>query len=141
MNALHRRRPHYSRGFTLMESILVMIVLGLASLGIIALQGRLFTDVGAVDGMQVSTRLMHECGEQVLAQRRHTEDGYANVVVAPNGSHPCSDPALPPLTGFTTPAVDIQPYTGGACPANFSCKTVVITEGGLVPVTVMLVDY
>ena len=140
MNALHHRRPHCSRGFTLMESILVMIVLGLASLGIIAMQGRLFTNVGTVDGMQVSTRLMHECGEQVLAQRRHTEDGYAKVVVAPNGSHSCS--GIPPLTGFTVPTVAItEPFTGGACPASFSCKSVVITEGNLAPVTVMLVDY
>ena len=140
MNALHHRRPHYSRGFTLMESIIVMIVLGLASLGIIAMQGRLFTNVGTVDGMQVSTRLMHECGEQVLAQRRYTEDGYANVVVAPNGSHPCS--GMPALSGFTVPTVAItEPFTGGACPASFSCKTVAITQGSLAPVTVMLVDY
>lgn len=140
MSPLHHRRRSYSRGFTLMESILVMIVLGLASLGIIAMQGRLFDNVSTVDGMQVSTRLMHECAEQVLAQRRHTEDGYANVIVAPNGSHPCS--GLPPLTGFTVPTVAItEPFTGGACPANFSCKTAVIAQGGLAPVTVMLVDY
>lgn len=134
---------HRSRGFTLMESIIVMIVLGLASLGIIAMQERLFTNVGTVDGMQVSARLLHECAEQVLAQRRHTEDGFANVVTTNGyGGNQCS--GVPALTGYSIPTVEITgPYAGDGttCPANFSCKTVVITQGGLAPVTVMLVDY
>jgi prepilin-type N-terminal cleavage/methylation domain-containing protein len=132
---------HRSRGFTLLESIIVMIVLGIASLGIIAMQGRLFTGISTVDGMQVSARLMHECGEQVLAQRRHTEDGYANVVTLNGyGGNQCS--GVPPLSGFTIPTATItEPFTGAACPANFSCKSVAITQGGLAPVTIMLVDY
>lgn len=129
-------RRHRSRGFTIIESIIVMIVLGAASLGIIAMQGRLFTGLDDVDGMQVSTRVMLECAEQLLAQRRHTENGYANVIVTNgNGGALCTDvPGVPSVTV-------VEPFTGAACPANYTCKTVAITTGNLAPVTVMLVDY
>jgi len=133
---------HRSRGFTLMESIIVMVVLGIAAVGIMAMQERLFANVSTVDGMQVSARLMHECAEQVLAQRRHTEDGYANVVTTNGyGGNQCS--GLSALPGYTIPTVTItEPFSDGSvCPSNFSCKTVVITQGGLAPVTLMLVDY
>jgi prepilin-type N-terminal cleavage/methylation domain-containing protein len=125
-----------SRGFTLVESIIVMLVLGLAALGITAMQGRLFTGLDTVDGMQLSTRVMLECAEQVMAQRRHTENGYANVVLANgNGGNLCADvPNVPTVTV-------VEPFTGPACPTNYTCKTVAITTGGLAAVTVMLVDY
>lgn len=126
-----------SRGFTLMETIIVMIVLGLASVGIIAMQGRLFTGLDTVDGMQVNTRVMLECAERVLAHRRHTEDGYANVATPPNGNADvlCADvPTAPSVTL-------VESFTGPACPATYSCKTVSITQGNLAPVTLMLVDY
>lgn len=133
-----RRR---SRGFTLVETIIVMIVLGIAAAGIIAMQGRLFNGLTTVDGMQVSSRLMLECAEQVLAVRRHSEDGYANVITTNGyGGNQCA--GVPILTGFTIPTVAItESYQGAACPATYTCKEVVITQGGLAPVTVMLVDY
>jgi prepilin-type N-terminal cleavage/methylation domain-containing protein len=129
-------RRHRSRGFTLVESIMVMLVLGIASVGIVAMQGRLFAGLDTVDGMQVSTRVMLECAEQVLAQRRHTEDGYANVVITNgNGGNLCADvPGGPSVTV-------VEPFTGAACPTDFTCKTLAITTGNLATVTVMMVDY
>lgn len=125
----HRR----VRGFTLVESIIVMIVLGVASLGIIALQGRLFTGLDTIDGMQVNTRVMLECAERALAHRRHTENGYANVLTT--GANVCSG-----VPGNPTVTV-VEPFSGPACPTNYNCMTVAITTGNLATVTVMLVDY
>jgi hypothetical protein len=116
-----------------METIIVMIVLGLASLGIIAMQGRLFTNLDTVDSMQVNTRVMLECAERALAHRRHTENGYANVLTA--GANVCAG-----VSGSPSVTV-VEPFTGPACPTNFNCMTVAITTGNLATVTVMLVDY
>jgi hypothetical protein len=91
--------------------------------------------------MQVSTRLMLECAEQVLAARRHAEDGYS-VVNSTNGFGSGQCGGVPALAGFTVPTVSItESFTGPACPSTFTCKTVTITQGGLAPVTLMLVDY
>lgn len=141
MTPMRHIRPHYSRGFTLVESVVVMLVLGIAGVAITAMQGKLFTGSSTVKTMQVSSRLMLECAEQVLADRRHIEDGYANVNSTNGfGSGQCG--GVPALAGYTVPTVTItEAFNGAACPANFTCKSVTITQGGLSPVTLMLVDY
>ena len=141
MSPLHHRRPHHSRGFTLVESVIVMLVLAIAGVAIVAMQGKLFTGTSTVKTMQVSSRLMLECAEQVLAARRHAEDGYA-VVASTNGFGSAQCGGVTVLTGYTVPTVSItESFTGPACPSTFTCKSVTITQGGLTPVTLMLVDY
>lgn len=138
--------PRRSRGFTLMESVVVVLVLAIAGVAITAMQGKLFAGSSTVKGMQVSSRIMLECAEQVLAARRHAEDGYAVVNSGngfgptPSGVNQCG--GVPALPGYTIPTVTItEAFAGPACPTSFSCKTVTITQGGLAPVTLMLVDY
>jgi prepilin-type N-terminal cleavage/methylation domain-containing protein len=141
MKRLSYPQPRRSRGFTLMESVIVMLVLAVAGVAITAMQGKLFTGASTVKTMQVSSRLMLECAEQVLADRRHAEDGYA-VVNSTNGFGSAQCGGVPALTGFTVPTVSItESFAGAACPSTFTCKTVTITQGGLAPVTLMLVDY
>jgi prepilin-type N-terminal cleavage/methylation domain-containing protein len=133
------RRP--SRGFTLIETIIAMVVMGIAAAGLIAMQGRMFNGISTVKDMQVDSRLMLECAEQVLARRRFAEDGFSAVVAANGfGANQCG--GLPALSGFTVPSVSItEPFTGAACPSGYSCKTVTISQGGLAAMTLLLVDY
>ena len=133
------RRPE--RGFTLIETVIVLLVLAVAGTAIVALQEKLFTGQATIKSMQVSSRLMMECAEQVLAVRRHAEGGY-DLAISTNGFGAGQCGNVPSLGSNAIPTVTFtELYTGPACPTNFKCKLATITQGGLASVTVMLVDY
>lgn len=124
-----------SGGFTLIESILVMTILGISAVAIVSMQGNIsFGQTGNAD-MQVGAQLMQECAEQILAVRRQTS--YAAVT-----STSCS--SLGSYGGFS-PSVTVTTDTGAACPSGATCETVVIavskTGTSLTPVTLELVSY
>jgi len=125
-----------SRGFTLVETIMVLIVLGIAGVAITSLQGKLFANKASIDDMQVRTELMTEGMEKILAVRRFTtDDSYAAVA-----STTCD--TLPVFGSYARPTVTVtDPYTGAACPTGGSCKTVTISQAGMTPLIVMLQDY
>jgi len=126
-----------SRGFTLIESIIVLAVLGIAAAGIASMQGNIFSGRSDNRLIEVGTQLMQECAEQVLATRQRI-GGYVLVTTST-----CS--SLGSFGGFSAPSVTITADTSAACPAGGTCKTVVISvsKGGssLTPITLGLVSY
>jgi prepilin-type N-terminal cleavage/methylation domain-containing protein len=124
-----------ARGFTLVESIVVLVVLSIAAAAIISLQGNIFYGQSGNKDLQVGVQLMQECTEQILATRR--QSGYSTT---PS----CS--GLTTYGGYNLPTVTVtNPYTGAGCPSGGTCKSVEIklTKSGvsLTPVTLMLVSY
>lgn len=143
----YRRLPHrrVSRGFTLVEAIVVIVVLAITGMAIVSMQTRIFSGQTSVKDLQVGTRLMQECAEQVLATRRFGQEGYKLVTsdtsVTSNPFDATACGGVAPLAGYSVPAVSYtDPYTGAGCPTP-TCKLVTITQGGLTPLTLMLVDY
>lgn len=143
--------PNYfvnSRGFTLIESIIVLILLGIASIGIISLQGNIFSGQGVNKNLIVSAQLMQECAEQILATRRTGGFNAAPLADSAAATGSCSGITL---AGYSAPAVTITAgnsttIIGGvlvmlACPyaTGSNCKLVSIAQGGLTPVTLLLV--
>lgn len=136
-----RRLPRFnninSQGFTFIETIVVMTLLGIAAVTIIKLQGTVFYGKSDNKDLQVGVMLMQECAEQVIAVRRNA--GYTAV-----NTSTCS--ALGNYGGYTAPIVTVTAdNTGTACPTGGTCNKVVITlskDGSkLTPVTLELVDY
>ena len=130
----------------MVEAIVVIVVLAITGTAIVSMQTRIFSGQTSVKDLQVSTRLMQECAEQVLATRRFGQDGYTlvtsdtNVTSRPFSATACG--GVTALTGYSIPAVThTDPYTGAGCPTNGICKLVSLTQGGVTPLTVMLVDY
>lgn len=131
---------HRSRGFTLVELIMVIVLLGIAGVGISSMQGSLFTGAASVKDMQIRVPIMLECAEQVLAVRRFTEDGYAAVNTTTFTTSLCGGAGA--ASGYSIPTVTItELYSGAACPTNSICKLVAISQNGMTPLTLMLVDY
>ncbi len=138
MNA-HPVRLAACRGFTLVESIMVLVVLGIAAAGIISLQGRIFSGQSDIKNIQVGVQLMQECAERVLATRKGSSDGYAAVTSPSFGSNACG--GMTAFGSYLIPSVTLTPYTGAGCPTSGICKLASITQGGLTPITLMLVSY
>ena len=131
------RRCARSRGFTLIEAIIVLVTLGIAMAGFLALNGTIFTGRSGNRDIEVGTQLMQECAEQVLGTRQPV-NGYDFVTTST-----CS--TLASYGGFSVPALTVTADTSAACPTGGTCKTVVISvsKGGstLTPVTLELVSY
>lgn len=138
-----------SRGFTLVETIIVMIVLAIAALGIATMTGNIFDSQDENKDFQIGLKLMQECAEHVLAQRRSAATFSA---FAPDCTTLPDLPAALTDRGFaravaaysTTPVGN--PYTGAGCPSGVACKLVTVTVaipgglGNVNPLTLLLVE-
>ena len=124
-----------ARGFTLIESLIVLVVLSIAAVAIVSMQSNIFSGQSTTKDVEIGAQLLQECAEQVLATRRRV--GYA-------ATPDCS--TLGNYGGFGTPSITVTAdNAGAACPSGGTCKQVVITlsKGGasLTPVTLELVSY
>lgn len=147
---MRRARPCIvarSSGFTLVESIIVLLVLAIAAVAIVSLQGNIFYGQSDNKDLQVGVQLMQECAEQILAIRQNNSqnNGYSDSSLTDRtaATSNCSGMTV---TGYSAAKVTItsgnSSTTGmAACPTSTgtNCKLVSITEGGLTPVTLMLV--
>lgn len=124
---------HPQHGFTLMESIIALLLLSVASLGILHLNGNLFFRSQEMRDWQEGTQIVQACLDQVLALR-----SSAGFSATPD----CAE--LNTLgTGFTltvNPNVTVQ-----YCPSGLQCKQVEITasKGTITstPVSILFVDH
>jgi len=126
-----------SRGFTLVESIIVLVVLAIAAAAISTMSGGIFKGQDENKDLQIGMQLMQECAEQVLANHR-----AATATPAPTPD--CSN--LATYAGITLPSPfpATAAFAGTACPTGKTCKlvTISVTAGGsnLTPINLMLVD-
>ncbi len=139
MRHVYPQRFAACRGFTLIESIIALVLLGIASISIISLQTTIFNGQSDNKVLEVGTQLMQECAEQVLAMRRNLS--YTSVTTsACNG--------LGNYGGFGAPILTLINDSGSsvtACTnASATCTaTITINKGGpnLTPVVLQLVNY
>lgn len=111
------------RGFTLVEMVMVIVILALASVALMDQFVNASKTYLIDEQLQTATQLAQECAEHILATRRVL--GYAAI------SSTC--PTLPPT--YTTPGavyavtaslVDVTPLTNTAC-FTAPCKVVTVT--------------
>lgn len=139
-----------SRGFTLIELVMIIVLLGVGGTAILSLFGNVARSLDDNQDTQTGIQLVQECAEYIMAFRRSTDParGYAGVAIGVNTGQ--CNAAFTAVSGFTTaPQVDVVGRDSGslpACPsvvAN-SCKQVTmrINKGGQVmaQATLMLVQ-
>ena len=122
------------RGFTLMESVVALVLLGIVSVAITSLNGNLFLRSDDMRSLQQSSQLLQACVDQVIALRKTS--GYA-------GPFHCDElNALP--TGY---ALNVTlKATPDHCPSGLECKQVLVSvnqTGGTAgnPVSLLFVNY
>lgn len=130
-----------ARGFSLVELVIAIVVLSIATGVVVSMQGGIFR--GQTDNldMMVGAQLMQDCADRVLTKRRRGTNGYASVV----NSSTCD--GMTGLGGFSAPNVSVTDVigSGGLCPTGAQCKQVAIsvskTGVSLGPVSLQLVNY
>ena len=134
--------PHLNsaRGFTLLETVIVILLLAIASAGIINLNGGLFTNASQIRNLQINTQLLQACAERVMAVRR-----LSGFIDAPDYDTVCE--ALPLVaSGSNKFTVNTTlNYTGSSCPIGATCQWVDIRVNNAVgevgPITLQLMKY
>ena len=128
------------RGYTLIETLVVMTLLGIASVTIIALQGNIFTQQIDNRDLQTGVQLVQECAEQVLAIRRRAPGaGYAAI-----NTSVCN--SLNQQGGFGIPTLTLRDDTGAsvqACSSSFCTVSISVGKLGstVAPITLRLSNY
>lgn len=112
---MNTHTPLPQRGFTLMESVVALLLLSVVSVAITGLNGNLFLRANDMRHLQQGTQLLQACVDQVLAQRKSL--GYV-------GPFHCND--LNALNAGFTLNVSLQ-ATPDHCPAGLECKQVLIS--------------
>ncbi len=129
---------HEQQGFTLLELVMVIMLVALASIPILGqfsqASGTLLTD----EIIQTAAQLAQERAEGLLADRRNT--GYAAV---PTGT--VNDVLGGAYSSYSRTVTVTSPPCGSGCAAGATCKEVVVSvdHSGRTraEVTLMLVSY
>jgi len=128
---------HTARGYSLIELVIIIVVLGIAGAFFVTMFTQMPRSLGVDENAQTGSQLAQACSEQILAMRRGTV-GYG-----PIASGSCA--SLPVLAGYTVSDVVDPAYAGAACPLAGACKQVTVTvNAGAVNVaqtTFLLVNY
>ncbi len=127
----------HQRGFTLIELVLVIVIITIASVPLFSLFTQATSSILSNEELQTAAQLAQEQAESVLALRR--TQGFA--AVAPGTTN---EPAV--YNGFNrTTVVGAPSPVPTGCPAGPACNEVVIQvdKGGpvLAEVSLLLVDY
>jgi len=139
IGSTRRRRQ---RGFSLFETIIVIGLLTLVSLGILAIQPQVFKTQTSGRDQFVGFELMRGCAERLLAVRRQT-GGYANVT-----SSVCN--GMGGIGGFASnPTVTLADAAGNSvttCSTATCTATIIISKttapaASLTPITLRLSSY
>ncbi len=126
-----RRARPAPRGFTLMETLVAMLLLALLAVSATGLNGQLFMQSANMRNLQIATQLQQACVEQVLAQRKTS--GYATVFSCASLNS----------QGFTLTAADAPSVQ--YCPSGMQCRqiNVAVSGNGISPspATLLFVSY
>lgn len=136
----HSVQPHplcrhtASRGFTLIETIIVVVVLAIAAVTVAIQSNHILDDDAYNKDVQIALQLTQECTEHILASRRAAASLAAFTPSCPSGT-------LPVFSGFSAPSLIVTSITNGTngCPSGGTCKLVTVSVSPITPVTLLLV--
>ena len=102
-------------GFSLLEMVIVVVILGIASVAVATMVSHVGSGQTENKDLQVGAQLLQECGEWIVSNHRRDEDFYTNVLTGTSST--CfSGPAA--FGSFTQPSVSVATVAAGTggCP-------------------------
>lgn len=133
------RQIQTSRGFTLIESVVALLLLSIISLGLISFNRNLFLNSSYSRDMQMGNQLLQACLDQVMAQRRKTGgfDATYTCAAPQNTAYGFKITYPSPLPVFCTSV-----YTSANCKqVNIQVIRSSDNSGLTAPVTLLFVNY
>ena len=131
-------KPKQQSGFSLIELIMVIIIMALASVPILGQFTQAANSTLINENIQTASQLAQERAEDILALRR--DQGYA--AVTPGTSN---DVLTGNYANYSRTVTVSEPSTFGGCATGASCKSVVVTVNRALrkraEITYLLVDY
>jgi len=126
-------------GFTLIEMVLVIIIISVASVPLFGLFSRAASSLLINEKTQTAVQLVQERAEFLLAIRRNQDFSAAEL------SGVTTEVLSGNFSGYNRSTVITQPPSGPGCPGGADCKEVTISvdEGATTyaEVTFLLVSY
>ncbi len=133
-HTMRNTRCHTTRGFTLIEMIILMVVFFGSLVSLLSVSREAAQRVADIDASSRAMQYAQERAEMVLADRRNPNRGYAYVPLQSASCTPvsasCAYPLENPLTGTSLMrSVQITSASSSAlCPIPASgCKQVLVT--------------
>jgi prepilin-type N-terminal cleavage/methylation domain-containing protein len=128
------------QGFTLIETVIVILLLSITSAAIISMNSGLFNNAQNIRSLQSNSQLLQVCAEHVMEKRR-----LSGFVDAPNYDAECEALPVVPANSNTFSVTTALNYTGSSCPSGATCQQVDIqvnsTSGSVGPMSLLLVKY
>ena len=125
-------RPHQGNGFSLIEVIVFIVVLGVLVAGLVVAFGSQLQNSPVAGRLDSAAELAQQRMELILAQRRAM--GFAAF------ADPCPGPAIcTPPTGYTVTSSIVAGY--GADPTNYKIVTVSVSGSSSITATALVANY
>ena len=144
-----------ARGFTLIELIIVMVVLGIAAVSVISLSSNIFMGLQDNRDTLAKSQLMQECFESLLAKGRYkfsdpdlatttSANAYCQQFTLIGTGYAYGAPTVTSLITGQSNTTLLPDVAIPACPYSTSdakkCKLITITHGSMSPIYLMLVE-
>ena len=128
------------RGFTLIETVIVILLLSITSAVVISMNGGLFKNAKNIRDLQTETQLLQVCAEHVMETRR-----LSGFVAAPDYDAACEALPVVPANSNQFLVTTTLNVTANSCPSGATCQWVDISVNGssgvIGPIGLQLVKY
>jgi prepilin-type N-terminal cleavage/methylation domain-containing protein len=130
----------YREGFTLIEMVIVILLLGITSTAIISLNRGMFSNAGNMRELQTNVQLLQACAERVRTLR------YLSGFNQTSTDYDTACEALPLVSANSNKfLVTNVSTTASSCPSGATCQLVEIkvngTLGSIGPISLQFMQY
>lgn len=137
---MQKQLKNQRSGFTLIEMLIFVVLLGITAAAILSLNGGLFTNASKMREIQINVQLLQACAEQVRTSR------YFSGFTQTANYYDSLCEVLPLVTPNSNKfEVSNVATVASSCPVGATCQLVEVrvngTSGTIGPISLQLMNY